>query len=99
MLRPIADFVVSAPYASGGGAVFIYMGGKTRPVCVKKIIGHDFHPTLSGFGYSFSRPVDVDNNGFNGERRELRVKHLILFSFFNIVLDFAIGAYKNQAMW
>jgi hypothetical protein len=62
-----SDFVVGAPYASGGGAVFIYMGGKMGPVCVKKIIGRDFDPKLSGFGFSFSRPVDVDNNGFNGK--------------------------------
>jgi hypothetical protein len=76
----IADFAVSAPYASGGGAVFIYMGGKLGPICVKKIVGYDFDPNLSGFGYSFSRPVDVDNNGFSGEVDGSTLSRLFLIS-------------------
>jgi hypothetical protein len=61
-----SDFAVAAPFASGGGAVYIYKGGKETPTLLKKIIGHEFSPSIQGFGYSFSRPVDVDDNTFNG---------------------------------
>lgn len=60
------DFAVAAPFASGGGAVYIYKGGEEKPELIKKITGDQFHPSIQGFGYSFSRPVDIDDNNVTG---------------------------------
>lgn len=68
-LEYFLDFAVAAPFARGGGAVYIYKGGEEKPELIKKIIGHEFHPLIQGFGYSFSRPVDIDDNNANGLSR------------------------------
>ncbi|XP_059490170.1 integrin alpha-4-like [Neocloeon triangulifer] len=57
------DFAIAAPYEDGG-VVYLYYGnlrGFTGPL---KIEGLQFEPRISGFGYSISRGVDVDNNGY-----------------------------------
>jgi hypothetical protein len=36
------------------------------PKLSKKITGHEFHPSIQGFGFSLSRPVDVDDNNLDG---------------------------------
>lgn len=62
----IDDIAIGAPYENGCGAVYIYYGNlisideKKR----QKIIGKSLSPELKGFGISFSRPKDVDNNGY-----------------------------------
>ncbi|CAE1243047.1 ITGA9 [Acanthosepion pharaonis] len=62
----IDDIAVGAPYENGCGAVYIYYGNLISIDEIKrqKIIGKSLSPELKGFGISFSRPKDVDNNGY-----------------------------------
>jgi hypothetical protein len=64
----LIDFVVGAPFVgSGVGAVFIYLGSKENLVQSKKVLGSEFHPiNILGFGFSFSRAVDIDANNYGG---------------------------------
>ncbi|KAL1513058.1 hypothetical protein ABEB36_002536 [Hypothenemus hampei] len=56
---------ISAPYEEETGAVYIYSFNKiTRTMkMTQKILGKELHPSLKGFGFCFSRPTDIDNNG------------------------------------
>jgi hypothetical protein len=67
----LIDFVVGAPFVGGGvGAVFVYLGSDEKKlVQSKKILGSEFHPiNILGFGFSFSRAVDIDANNYRGLR-------------------------------
>ncbi|XP_012937077.1 integrin alpha-9 [Aplysia californica] len=60
------DIAVGAPYEEGSGVVYIYNGAKnglySEPS--QRIVGRDIHSSLKTFGWSFSRPWDVDNNHY-----------------------------------
>lgn len=64
------DVAISAPYEDDmHGVVYIYNGGQ-KGLSLKpsqKIIGRQVFPTLKGFGISFSKPTDIDNNHFHGK--------------------------------
>ncbi|GFO25856.1 integrin alpha-4-like [Plakobranchus ocellatus] len=59
------DLAVGAPY-EGGGVVYIYNGANSgiHSVPSQKIVGKDLHKGLKAFGWSFSRPWDVDGNHY-----------------------------------
>ncbi|GLV40522.1 scab [Carabus blaptoides fortunei] len=67
-LDGFADVAIGAPYEDDmHGVVYIYNGGQ-KGLSLKpsqKIIGKRVFPTLKGFGISFSRPTDIDNNRFH----------------------------------
>jgi hypothetical protein len=73
----VTDFVVGAPYEeSGTGVIYIYHGGKRGPTreVSQRIIGSEVHPQILGFGISFSRSLDVDENHYPGKlKREKKV--------------------------
>nr|CAD7440072.1 unnamed protein product [Timema bartmani] len=61
------DIVVGAPYEKDRGAIYIYNGrplGLT-PKYSQRILAEEVHPVLRGFGISFSRPTDIDDNKYN----------------------------------
>ncbi|OWF47715.1 integrin alpha-3-like [Mizuhopecten yessoensis] len=62
------DVAVGAPYeADSRGAVYVYLGTRDGvwPVPVQTVHAHTLDPGLRGFGGAFSRPHDIDKNGFN----------------------------------
>nr|CAD7396219.1 unnamed protein product [Timema poppensis] len=62
------DIVVGAPYEKDHGAIYIYNGrplGLT-PKYSQRILAEEVHSVLRGFGISFSRPTDIDDNKYNG---------------------------------
>nr|CAD7572786.1 unnamed protein product [Timema californicum] len=61
------DIVVGAPYEKDRGAIYIYNGrplGLT-PKYSQRILAEEVHSVLRGFGISFSRPTDIDDNKYN----------------------------------
>nr|CAD7197136.1 unnamed protein product [Timema douglasi] len=61
------DVVVGAPYEKDRGAIYIYNGrplGLT-PKYSQRILAEEVHSVLRGFGISFSRPTDIDDNKYN----------------------------------
>lgn len=66
--KKISDVAISAPYEQGTGAIYIYLGnpeGITEKYS-QRILPEDFKDSISGFGISISRGVDVDGNSYNG---------------------------------
>lgn len=57
------DIVVGAPYENKAGAIYIYQGSSSglRKKHSQKILGSDFRPALSSFGFSFTT-ADLDGN-------------------------------------
>ncbi|KAB7502120.1 Integrin alpha-9 [Armadillidium nasatum] len=68
------DFLVGAPYENEdeskgpSGAVYVFMGSRNgvRQMYLQKLMPEKVSRsvTLKGFGVSFSRPLDVDNNSY-----------------------------------
>uniref|UniRef100_A0A0N5AE12 Integrin_alpha2 domain-containing protein n=1 Tax=Syphacia muris TaxID=451379 RepID=A0A0N5AE12_9BILA len=75
--RNLNDFAVGAPFADGGGGVFLYSGAKSQeefstiPEQVREIFAKDFEHIYPGtgklktFGFSLSGLSDLDENGYN----------------------------------
>ena len=63
------DIAVGAPYEDGSGVVYIYNGAASgiRTGHAQRIVGKELHHGLKSFGWSFSRPKDVDNNRYKGQ--------------------------------
>ena len=61
------DLAVGAPY-EGGGVVYIYNGASfgMHHVPSQRIIGKNLHKGLKAFGWSFSRPWDVNRDRYQG---------------------------------
>lgn len=69
------DFAVGAPFADGGGGVFVFSGAKSRDEfksdaeqeIYAKNLAHHFPGTgdLKTFGFSLSGSTDADENGYN----------------------------------
>ncbi|XP_014773510.1 integrin alpha-9 [Octopus bimaculoides] len=61
------DIVVGAPYEEDCGAIYIYFGNnlKLNENNRQKILGKTLDSNLKGFGISFSKPMDVDGNGYD----------------------------------
>ncbi|XP_046565305.1 integrin alpha-3-like [Haliotis rubra] len=64
-----ADVAVGAPYEDEGrGAVYIYHGGEggVNAEAMQRIGGRDINDTetVTSFGWSISKPADVDRNGY-----------------------------------
>ncbi|RUS85835.1 hypothetical protein EGW08_006387 [Elysia chlorotica] len=59
------DLAVGAPY-EGGGVVYIYNGASfgMHYEPSQRIVGRDLHKSLKAFGWSFSRPWDVDRDHY-----------------------------------
>ncbi|XP_060537346.1 integrin alpha-8-like isoform X2 [Cylas formicarius] len=58
------EIAISAPYEDKTGAIYIYSYRKYQLILIQKILGKDVAPEIRGFGISFSRPADIDGNGF-----------------------------------
>ncbi|CAL1544971.1 unnamed protein product [Lymnaea stagnalis] len=60
------DIVVGAPYEEESGVIYIYNGGKfgLRQEPSQRIVGKTLGNDLKTFGWSFSRPWDVDDNHY-----------------------------------
>ncbi|KAL5006586.1 hypothetical protein ScPMuIL_015392 [Solemya velum] len=60
------DIAVGAPYEDGSGVVYIYNGHKNGvwSKFTQRIKGSVFDSNIQGFGSSFSRPLDMDGNGY-----------------------------------
>lgn len=65
----LSDVAIAAPYEDEGrGVVYIYHGspsGLTDPA-KQRITGRSLDLGLRGFGWSISRGLDVDGNGYKG---------------------------------
>ncbi|CAI9735934.1 integrin alpha-4 [Octopus vulgaris] len=61
------DIVVGAPYEEDSGAIYIYFGSnlKLNENNRQKILGKTLDKDLKGFGISFSKPMDIDGNGYD----------------------------------
>ncbi|GFS07536.1 integrin alpha-4-like [Elysia marginata] len=59
------DLAVGAPF-EGGGVVYIYNGANfgmySKPS--QRIVGKNLHKSLKAFGWSFSRPLDVNHDHY-----------------------------------
>ena len=62
------DVAIGAPYEEGSGAVYIYNGAKNglHKKFSQRILARTLNSGLRGFGYSFSRPLDIDSNHYEG---------------------------------
>ncbi|ESO82213.1 hypothetical protein LOTGIDRAFT_135026, partial [Lottia gigantea] len=62
------DIAVGAPF-EGNGVVYIYNGkdGGIHLEYSQRIVGDEMKAVFSGFGWSISRPFDVDGDKYNGK--------------------------------
>ena len=84
------DLAVGAPFENDCGAVYIYYASSLffDEQRRQKILGKTISPELKGFGVSFTRPKDVDNNGYLG-------KSLIFHSYFFFIYLVIVMVKKN----
>lgn len=63
-----SDIAIGAPYEATSGVVYIYNGAKTglQQKFSQRIVGSSLDNNLRTFGYSISRPWDVDRNSYAG---------------------------------
>ncbi|XP_023240633.1 integrin alpha-9-like isoform X1 [Centruroides sculpturatus] len=63
----ITDIAIGAPYESERGAIYIYHGSLhgIKSQYVQRIFAAEIDESLTGFGISISRPVDVDANNYS----------------------------------
>ncbi|XP_050295303.1 integrin alpha ina-1-like [Anthonomus grandis grandis] len=62
-----AELAISAPMEEDCGAVYIYTNYYKKRfnfTMTQKILGKDIYSGLRGFGWTISRPVDIDDNGY-----------------------------------
>ncbi|XP_050388570.1 integrin alpha-4 [Patella vulgata] len=61
------DIAVGAPFEETSGVVYIYNGKLSgiHQEYSQRIVGSDLKPSLLGFGWSISRPHDVDGNFYS----------------------------------
>jgi hypothetical protein len=55
----------SAPYEDKG-VVYIYYGSKKGLSLEYRIVGSQYVPSISRFGYTLTKGADFDFNGYNG---------------------------------
>ena len=70
LVAMVTDIVVGAPYEDEmQGAVYVYNGCKTGvwPVPSQRITGTSMMAGTLGFGVSFSKPQDMNEDGVNGQ--------------------------------
>lgn len=73
---------ISAPFENDNtGTVYIFKGtsqGLQMEPC-QIIIGKDISPDILGFGITISKPIDMDDNGYEG--KSLFLIYFIIFKF------------------
>ncbi|XP_065335282.1 integrin alpha-4-like [Cloeon dipterum] len=73
------DFAVAAPF-EGGGVIYLFFASAAGVSFGKKIVGTNYEPSISRFGFSISRGVDVDQNGFlDFAVGAYKSRHVVLF--------------------
>ncbi|CAB3380073.1 Hypothetical predicted protein [Cloeon dipterum] len=73
------DFAVAAPF-EGGGVIYLFFASAAGVSFGKKIVGTNFEPSISRFGFSISRGVDIDQNGFlDFAVGAYKSRHVVLF--------------------
>lgn len=79
------DLVVGAPYHNENqGVVYLYLGSKDglNEKFSQVIDASEIDRNLRGFGSSFSRGLDIDNNNYNGRYLYQHNVLVLLFKFF-----------------